>query len=135
MGEGATPGPSAGNPRRFGRPSWWLIAVGALLAWNLVLFVLPVGGPPALTYSDFRAQVAAGNVSSVDISGQAVTGTLRATPVTSTTPAASTTGTAARAATTAPVDQEIPFQTVVPPFGDATLVHAVPFGATGHVGL
>ena len=122
-GDGFAPDQTPGAPKRGLRSAWWLIPVIVVLAWNVVLFVIPAGGAPALTYSDFRAQVAAGNVSSVDISGQTVTGTLR-TPATSTA-AASTTAAAGQASTATSVDQAIPFQAVIPPFGDADLLPAL----------
>jgi cell division protease FtsH len=99
-----------------------------LVAWNL-LFLLPSGGPEPLDYSAFRAELTAGNVATVDIKGQAITGTLHhaAAGTTGVSTASPSTGsspsTSPNPATAAAAD--IPFQTVMPPFGDPSLLPAL----------
>ena len=123
------PAPAGEPPRRPFTGRLWLIAAVVILAWNVLLFVLPVGAPQALSYSAFRAQVTAGNVLAVDFNGQTITGTLRVDP-TAATPAASLPGTPAGANRTAPSATVTtpsstvgtPFQTVMPPLGDPTLL-------------
>ncbi|MDA8237231.1 MAG: ATP-dependent metallopeptidase FtsH/Yme1/Tma family protein, partial [Chloroflexi bacterium] len=65
------------GPRSPIRWSWWGIAAVVLVAWNLLLFLPIGGGPQQLTYSAFRTDLAAGNIASVDINGQTITGALR----------------------------------------------------------
>ncbi len=118
--------------------TWWTLVMLLLVGWNLV-YLLPSGGPEPLDYTTFRAQLAAGNVRSVDISGQTITGTLIAAipqPAASPTlPAASAaaspsqvTGTPAPSAGTAMpgiTTAGVPFQTVMPAFGDPGLLPAM----------
>jgi cell division protease FtsH len=110
------------------RWSWWLIAMLVLLAWNLSSLV-PSGGPESLDYSAFRTELTAGNVATVDINGQTITGTLR--HGSSGTAGASTSG---PPATSTPLASPSPasvggagsaFRTVMPPFGDPSLLPAM----------
>lgn len=103
-----------------------------LVGWNLLLFLNVGGGPPAITYSAFRSELAAGNVASVHIHGQTITGTFVRAPAGSAggqlpAPAASaSTGRSANppagpsALTGSPAG--VPFRTVMPPFGDPSLL-------------
>src|SRR5262245_66606299 len=71
-GKGDPSSPS--GPRRSG---WiWVGTLVVLLLWNLVLF-MDVGAPSAaaVPYSEFISQTKAGNVSSVQLDGQSVSGT------------------------------------------------------------
>ncbi len=55
-------------------PLWWIILAGLLL-WNLVTFLFRGGPAPAeIPYSTFIDQVRAGNISSVTITGNVITG-------------------------------------------------------------
>jgi cell division protease FtsH len=59
---------------RIPRWIWWVVLLG-LIVWNVYLF-LPKSQPEAsIAYSTFIDQVNAGNVSSVNISGDQITGT------------------------------------------------------------
>ena len=89
-------------------PLWVLIAVAAF-AWSFGLF--DRGGAPdaqEIAYSEFRAQLAAGNVAAVEIQEQRLEGTLR-TPATVVTEEGTTV-------------QYTQLVTHVPPFGDDTLL-------------
>jgi cell division protease FtsH len=56
-------------------PLWWII-FGLLLVWYVVMALSQLGGKPfTLPYSAFVAQVRAGNVASVHITGDDITGT------------------------------------------------------------
>ena len=115
--------------------SWWTIVMLVLVGWNLVLFLNVGGGRPTFTYSAFRSELAAGNVASVDIHGQTITGTFDhapagATGVQAPAPAASASppGSASPPVTSSAVPvggAGIPFQTVMPPFGDPSLLPAL----------
>ncbi len=115
--------------------SWWTIVMLVLVGWNLLLFLNVGGGPPTFTYSAFRSELAAGNVASVDIHGQTITGTFDhapagATGVQAPAPAASASppGSASPPVTSSAVPvggAGIPFQTVMPPFGDPSLLPAL----------
>ena len=131
------------GPRSPIRWSWWGIAAVVLVAWNLLLFLPIGGGPQQLTYSAFRTDLAAGNIASVDINGQTITGALRhAAPATTgasgttgtgaSTGASATTGTTATGASTGTTatgasasSPDLQFQTVMPPFGDPSLLPAL----------
>lgn len=101
-------------------PSWvWWVVFFVVLAWNLVTFFVP-RGPATITlsYSDFLAQVNAGNVAKVTIAGQDVTGTLKkAIPVPNATPAPAATPGQPSAP---PVSNR--FTTTLPPQTDQTLL-------------
>ena len=115
--------------------SWWTIVMLILVGWNLLLFLNVGGGPPTITYSAFRSELAAANVASVDIHGQTITGTFDHAPAGATgaqtsAPAASASppASASPAATPPAVSAGgagIPFQTVMPPFGDPSLLPAL----------
>ncbi len=139
MRGGLPPAPSDRRPRRPTAGRVWLIGAIVILAWNVLLFVLPVGAPPTLAYSAFRAQVASGNVLAVDFNGQTITGTLRADPkvaagaaaaagTTATSPTNVTPAAASTGAATSSAAAGIPFQTVMPPLGDPTLLAALAAG-------
>src|SRR6476469_5559476 len=68
--------PGAGGRPRI--PSWltWAATLVFLLLWNLILF-MDVGTPASaeVPYSEFISQTKAGNVTTVQIDGQAVSGT------------------------------------------------------------
>src|SRR5438309_72509 len=72
------PGPKPQPPRR-AIPGWvWWLALAAVLAFNV--YAYGISRNPSrvtLTYSQFLDQVSAGNVTSVDITGQQVTGSLK----------------------------------------------------------
>jgi cell division protease FtsH len=120
-----------------------VLFLAVLVLWNAFL-VLPSGGPSAaaIPYSEFVAQAQAGNVATVEFTGQSVSGTF-VHPVTWPPPAASPApgATAAPAATAgstsgsaAPASYQ-DFTTVVPPDGDPALLpllqqHEVEISAT-----
>src|SRR5579884_2891726 len=66
-------------PARQPRLTLWLIwlATAVVLIWILYGFFAPAPSRVTLTYDQFLAQVAAGNVSQVSIKDQSVTGKLR----------------------------------------------------------
>ncbi len=70
--------PNGAAPRpRLPRWAWWAL-LGAALLWNVYALALPKAEPAAtLTYSDFLAQVRAGNVASVTMVGQNIKGELK----------------------------------------------------------
>ncbi|HEX5416111.1 MAG TPA: ATP-dependent zinc metalloprotease FtsH [Chloroflexota bacterium] len=113
-----TPPKNNPDPGRGSRPlipgwAWWVI-FGALLAWNVVTFLIPHG--PAtidLSYTAFLQQVQAGNVHDITVSGQSVDGNLKsAIPV----PATPMPG----SKQTPPATVSTVFHTVLPP-GDTAL--------------
>jgi cell division protease FtsH len=56
-------------------PSWvWWLVMLALIAWNIWSFQAPSRPEVSIPYSVFVAQVRAGNVTSVDITGDEITG-------------------------------------------------------------
>jgi cell division protease FtsH len=56
---------------------WWLLLAG-LLIWNILALANPfAAGPTAVTYTDFVAQIQAGNVSDVTMKDRSVTGTFK----------------------------------------------------------
>src|SRR5262245_27436711 len=121
-GEGGSP-TSPGRPRV---PGWltWVITLGFLLVWNLVLF-MDFGTPSsaAIPYSDFTSQVTAGNVATVEFNGQSVSGTFKQPvvwPPASGAPGASPAPSAAP--TPEPPASFTAFTTVVPPEGDPALL-------------
>ncbi|HVB96833.1 MAG TPA: ATP-dependent zinc metalloprotease FtsH [Chloroflexota bacterium] len=107
------------NPA-FHIPGWvWWTIFAVLLAWNLLTFLAPRG--PAtidLSYSQFLAQVNAGNVDKVTIEGQSVNGQLKqAIPVPGDTPVpASTPG----QKTEPPASKR--FSTTLPATADQSLI-------------
>ena len=138
QGSGSTPG--SGLPKM---PRWlpWLIVLGVLLVWNLVVF-LPSGGPSsaAIPYSAFVALASKGNVASVQFSGQDLSGSF-VTPVVWPPPSAGASaapdGSAApegSASSASPVTYQS-FSTILPPDGDPQLLplllaHDVEISAT-----
>jgi cell division protease FtsH len=109
-------------------PSWliWLVMIGTL-GWIIYSFGAPSTNRATLTYDQFIDQVGAGNVLTVSISGQHVTGTLRtaiAQPPAGT--AQSTASGTPPATTTSRSDSgQQPykaFQSTLPPFDDPSLL-------------
>jgi cell division protease FtsH len=124
--DGSTSTSPNGRPRI---PRWlqWVITLGFLLVWNLLLF-MPASTPSSveLSYSDFLAQTRADNVAKVQFAGQTIAGTFvrptlwpPASGQPSAEPQASGAGTAAPAPSPATYQA---FTTVVPPDGDPTLL-------------
>ncbi len=72
-------GPNGTSPLRPRLPRWaWWVLLGAMVLWNVYAFTSPKAEPAAtLTYSEFLAQVRAGNVASMTMAGQAIKGELR----------------------------------------------------------
>jgi cell division protease FtsH len=101
---------------------WWLIVIG-LIVWNVFLF-LPQQAPEAsIPYSFFVTQVQADNVSSVQISGDQITG-IFIKPILwpQATPAPASTGAVTPQPTVAP-SQYNDFKTTFPQtVGDPTLI-------------
>jgi cell division protease FtsH len=147
--------PDPGRPPRTSLlPPWllWLATLG-MLAW--IVYSYGVTRAPArvtLTYNQFLAQVAGGNVRTVTIAGQHVTGDLRTAiakpPPASTAPApVSSSATPAAPVPGSPTTGTSPpsytrFQSTLPPFDDPTLLPllqqhdvAVQFEATGGTSL
>ena len=113
-----TPPKNNPDPGRASRPlipgwAWWVI-FGALLAWNVVTFLIPHGPAPIdLSYTGFLQQVQAGNVHDITVSGQTVDGNLKSAITVPGTPVpGSNQSTPAASSTT--------FHTVLPP-GDTAL--------------
>jgi cell division protease FtsH len=105
-------------PRPF-RQGWiWWVLLALLLLWNVFTFLAPSGETAVtLSYSDFLAQVRAGNVQTVKISGQQASGTLkRAIAQPGSTPAASPT------ASSTPLPTSTSYATVLPSQDDPTLM-------------
>ncbi len=124
----------AGTPQKRLFPSWllWTFTL-MVLVWIIYGFAAPSStSRVTLTYNQFLDQVADGNVSTVDISGQHLNGTLRAaivkppavkagsvgaTASTSATPHATSAG-----ASSAKQQLYTQFQATLAPFDDATLL-------------
>jgi cell division protease FtsH len=143
-GGGSSPSPT-GLPKM---PRWlpWAIGIGVLLVWNVFLF-LPGGSQAsvAIPYSAFVAQAAKGNITSVQLSGQQVTGAFIEPVVWPPASPGASAGTSVGASpgpaatveatgSTAPVSYT-QFSTVVPPDGDPQLLplleaHGVEITAT-----
>jgi cell division protease FtsH len=116
-------------------PRWvWWVALLALVVWNIWLF-RPKSQPQAsLPYSIFLEQVRSGNVSSVSISGDAITGNLKTAipwPQSTPTPQATTAASPEASPTPVPTSQATPtpvptytaFQTTFPEsIGDPNLI-------------
>ena len=70
---------SNNNQPRFRIPGWvWWILLAGLLIWNILALANPFStGRTAINYSDFIAQVQAGNVSEVTLQDRNVTGILK----------------------------------------------------------
>ena len=108
--------PPAAGPKIPGWANWVILAI--LLAWTALLF-LPIGpGAVSLPYSDFLAQVRAGNVAQVDFSAQTISGRFAA-PVTW-PPTDTSSGTSKTAAPSS--DTYSSFTTVMPPTNDPELL-------------
>jgi cell division protease FtsH len=125
----ATPKPPVSSdpgdrPRRSIVPGWiWWVLLAILVAWNALIFLVPRSQPTInLSYTEFRAQVQAGNVSEVTITGTDVDGTLKnPIPVPSATPGPGGAPGATPAATTTPTTTTH-FTTVLPAINDPTLL-------------
>jgi cell division protease FtsH len=116
-------------------PRWvWWVTLLALIVWNVWLF-RPKSQPEAsIPYSIFLEQVRAGNVSSVSISGDAITGKLTTAiawpqstptrvPTTVASPEASPTPVPTSRATPTPIPTYTAFQTTFPEtIGDPKLI-------------
>jgi cell division protease FtsH len=113
-------------------PGWvWLLALLALVVWNIFLF-RPQSTPEAsIPYSTFVSEVKAGNVSSVKISGDSITGAFikpvlwpPATPTAqATAPAATPSASVSSAASSTTPTTYTEFQTNFPStVGDPTLI-------------
>src|ERR1700722_4364021 len=66
---------------------WWAVTMGILLLWNIYTFPRPVT-QVTIPYSALLTQIRAGNVTSVHVTGDDVTGTFRR-PFTAPSPAPS----------------------------------------------
>ena len=116
-----------GSPKLPIRWPWWVIAMLVLVAWNVLLFLPVGGGPQGISYSAFRFELAAGNVATVDINGQTITGSLRHAPSGTSAAGTQSSGTASQSASAAAgstpaASPDLGFQTVMPPFGDSSLL-------------
>ena len=114
--------PSSTSPGRPRIPGWgkWLIYLGVIVIWNLLLFV-PLGGSSpaaAIPYSEFVGQVRSGNVASVRFTDRSVSGSL-VQPIQ--WPAPSAPAASPAPAPTAPATYQT-FSTVLPPDGDPGLL-------------
>ncbi len=119
------PPPRPAAPRRF--PWLWPLLLLALIAWNVYTWAVPKA-PPALTltYSAFMEQVGAGNVASLNITGQAIDGAFKSPVIqpvdaAATPPAGASTVVPGTATATAPATSTR-FTTVAPPEQYAALV-------------
>ncbi len=129
-GSGGAGGPAEPPSKSWALPLWlWLLTLLAVLAWIFYAYLVPNETPRAtLSYSDFLAQVAAGNVTEVDITGQQATGSLQ-TPIVE-FPSAVSPATAQAGATPAAGDDSATagaqtysqFETTLPPFTDPNLL-------------
>ena len=113
--------PQPPNRRNFW--TWWLIWTALLLVWNIFTFPRP-GASVAVPYSAFLAQVRNGDVKSVHVTGDSITGTF-AHPYFP--PAPQATGSPAAHATPGPVTSPAPsynaFSTTFPQaIGDPRLI-------------
>jgi cell division protease FtsH len=120
--EGADASSGGTPPTRPRIPRWaqWAIYLGILLMWNIILFA-PIAPPAAaaIPYSELVAQAKAGNVASVEFTGQAAAGSF--VHAVTWPPATSPSGAPAPSAATAPASYST-FTTVVPPDGDPALL-------------
>ncbi|MBV8084135.1 MAG: ATP-dependent zinc metalloprotease FtsH [Chloroflexi bacterium] len=113
---------------------WWVIAV-AILIWNVVTVINNHPGQPTLSlpYSTFIDQLNQGNVSTVNIQGTAITGTLQqAITYPPPSPSSSASAQPSASATAATLGQGQPqpqtsskFSTHLPDFGDPALLPAL----------
>jgi cell division protease FtsH len=114
---------------------WW-VALLALMAWNLWLF-LPQSQPEAkVPYSTFVEQVRAGNVTSVQISGDEITGkfaTAVAWPQPTPSPQATTVSSSESGPTVAPSPQPTP--TAIPRYQDFQTTFPEVVGDQNLIGL
>jgi cell division protease FtsH len=115
--DGQKPKPPAARRPLF--PGWvWWVLFALLVLWNVFTFFAPSGETTvSLTYTDFLAQVRAGNVQTAKISGQQATGGLKnAIPQPGPTPAASPT------ASPTPPPTSKSYSTVLPAQDDPALM-------------
>ncbi len=111
-------------------PRWlWWAAIVSLLVWTVLGF-LGAGGQSGakLPYSAFIAQVGQDNVASVDISGQAISGSFRQPtlwPQGSAAPSPGASASPAPSASAAPASTYTQFTTVMPAYGDPGLLPAL----------
>jgi cell division protease FtsH len=123
-GQPASPGPAG---RRSLVPTWvsWLVLVGAV-AWNLVAFFEGQGTPTAsIPYSTFLAQVRAGNVAGVTISGQEIDGGFKQSVDDATLGIDDSSGASNATPTASPLPTTVTyaqFTTVMPAMGDDSLL-------------
>jgi cell division protease FtsH len=117
--------PGENKPQAPQIPRWiWLLALAALVAWNFFL-LRPKSNPSVnIPYSTFIDQVRAGNVKSVQISGNSITGVFNTSIVWPTsTPGAAPSGTPTAAAPTATPQTYADFRTYFPSdVGDTRLL-------------
>jgi cell division protease FtsH len=57
--------------------TWWIVTIVFLLLWNIFVFPRPVATQVTIPYSTLLAQIRAGNVTSVHVTGDEITGTFR----------------------------------------------------------
>ena len=91
---------------------WWLLAL--LVIWNLILFWPQTAQQVQLSYSDFLAQLKAGNVTSVVFQGSQIQGDL-AQPIAD--PSAVATATAEASATSPASTNSASNETSIPTYG------------------
>jgi len=127
-GSGGPPRPPASRPLL---PNWvWWAVLAALLVWNAYALLVPKAPPSlSLSYTDFLAQVRAGNVASITMSGQQIDGSFK-NAVSWPLKVQATPGATPQAATPAPTTQAggnqpgnyNNFITVMPANGDPQLL-------------
>ena len=106
-------------PQRSGLGIWWLIFAALLLIWNVFVLWPRATSPVEIPYSTFLAQVSAGNVATVHIAGDAITGTFTKAIV----PPASQPGAPAPGASPTPEKPATAFRTTFPAaVGDPALM-------------
>jgi cell division protease FtsH len=118
--------PPAGSPKPPDQRSnwaWWIATIVFLLIWNVVTFPRPVASV-TIPYSTLLAQIRTGNVSSVHVTGDDISGTFRrpfAPP--SPAPSAVATPSSSRSASPAPQTTYTDFDTTFPQaIGDANFL-------------
>jgi cell division protease FtsH len=106
-------------------PSWvWWLVMLALIAWNIWSFQPPSRPEVSIPYSVFVAQVRAGNVTSVDIAGDEITGKfVKPFPWPQSTPGSQPTAAASPQPTPTPAPTYTAFHTTFPEaVGDPNLL-------------